>query len=318
MSSCMIINSKHENNVLKNKTICLDPGHGGTADTDAYRVGPSGEREEWINLRVALYLKETLEEKGAKVIMTRTEDIQVPLKERALLAVERGADAFISLHHNATADAGVNFPIVYYHGNASENKGSALLGRFVCRRLREALFSGEGDAVLCSDFTIFPGSGTSVLRNSYDIPGVIGEASFFSNPDEEKRLKNHSYNEREAQAYAMALEDFFSTPHQPIREKFSMITISPFEVFQEAERMNEIARNWRDDYQKGKEIFDRGEPDSFKKAFEFLTRSAKSFPDSPVARECHRLRALILEKWGKSKEALVERTRVNEFYIPLE
>ena len=46
------------------KKICVDPGHGGTAATDSYRVGVAGEREEWINLRVALALKKMLGGEG--------------------------------------------------------------------------------------------------------------------------------------------------------------------------------------------------------------------------------------------------------------
>ena len=64
---------------LQGKVICLDPGHGGTAATDSYRVGLGGGREEWINLRVALELKKLLEAKGARVILTRTEYVDVPL-----------------------------------------------------------------------------------------------------------------------------------------------------------------------------------------------------------------------------------------------
>ena len=43
-----------KNDPLAGRVICIDPGHGGTAESDAYRVGPAGEREEWINLRVAV------------------------------------------------------------------------------------------------------------------------------------------------------------------------------------------------------------------------------------------------------------------------
>src|SRR5690554_6243047 len=107
---------------IKDKIICIDPGHGGTAETDSYRVGPTGEREEWVNLRVGLILKELLEDRGAKVIMTRSEDVQVTLAERAALAKEGNADLFISIHHNATADDQVNFPIIYFHGSANENR----------------------------------------------------------------------------------------------------------------------------------------------------------------------------------------------------
>jgi hypothetical protein len=49
--------------ILKGKIISIDPGHGGSAATDSYRQGPTGEREEWIDLRVGLLLKEILEQK---------------------------------------------------------------------------------------------------------------------------------------------------------------------------------------------------------------------------------------------------------------
>jgi N-acetylmuramoyl-L-alanine amidase len=77
-------------NVLEGKVIFLDPGHGGTAETDDFRVGPTGEREEWVNLRVALTLREMLEARGARVLMSRTEDVAVPLQERADSAVSTG------------------------------------------------------------------------------------------------------------------------------------------------------------------------------------------------------------------------------------
>ena len=109
---------------LEGKVICIDPGHGGTAATDSYRVGPTGEREEWINLRVGTLLGEMLEQSGAKVIYTRTTDTFIPLAERSKIAVENKVDLFISIHHNATADPKVNFPIIYFHGSAEENKAS--------------------------------------------------------------------------------------------------------------------------------------------------------------------------------------------------
>lgn len=78
--------SQNQASLLAGKIICLDAGHGGTAQPDSYRVGPSGEREEWVNLRVALLLQKMLEEKGAKVVMTRTGDDDVPLSQRAKIA----------------------------------------------------------------------------------------------------------------------------------------------------------------------------------------------------------------------------------------
>ncbi|MCG6947753.1 MAG: hypothetical protein LJE93_02405, partial [Acidobacteria bacterium] len=50
---CVVASPRRNDDPLAGRTICVDPGHGGTAEIDSYRVGPTGEREEWINLRVA-------------------------------------------------------------------------------------------------------------------------------------------------------------------------------------------------------------------------------------------------------------------------
>ena len=317
--SCALFHPAAEKDPLRGKTVCLDPGHGGTAQVDTYRVGPTGEREEWINLRVALFLRDLLREHGAKVVMTREADVPVPLKERALLALKSKADVFLSIHHNATADTSVNFPIVYFHGNASENKASVLLGRFVAQYLRDYLFSGKGPVSLVSDHTIFPNSGTAVLRHSYGIPGVIGEATFFTNPAEEARLKNPAYNRREAEAYLHALEAYFSRKSQPILPKYSHGKLPPFEVLQEAERMSPVARRWLEDFKEGKRLLFAApdDPDSLRKALALLTRSARSFPDSYVARDCHLLRAEIFEKLGEKEKAAIARRRAEEYYVPV-
>lgn len=299
------------------KVICIDPGHGGTAETDSYRVGPTGEREEWINLRVALYLRDLLLARGAKVIMTRVADVPVPLEARARMAVENKADVFISIHHNATADRSVNFPIIYYHGNASENKASVQLGKCLARHLSLALFNGDTPVSLVSDHTIFPNAGTAVLRHSYRIPGVIGEASFFSNPAEEQRLKDENYNQKEAYAYLTALEEFFSEPILPVLERYSTGKIPPFPTLQEAERMQEIAKRWYEDFIEAKQLLERGDAESLQKAYDLFTRSSRSFPDSYIARGCHAYRAFILEQQGRYEDATIERRRVAEYYVPL-
>jgi N-acetylmuramoyl-L-alanine amidase len=298
---------------LEGRVIVVDPGHGGTAGVDDYRVGPDGEREEWINLRVALLLQEMLEERGAKVIMTRTEDVAVELAERARLVVENEADAFVSVHHNATADPGVNFPIVYFHGNASENRASVLLARAMADRMNQYLFDGKAPVSVVSDHAIFPTAGTSVLRHSYGIPGVIVEASFFTNPEEEQRLRDPEYNRLEAEAHVMALEDFFYQRRPEILEKYSTVQLPPFEVLQEAGRMAEEARLWKQDYLEGKRLMESDA--DLERALELLTRSVRSFPDSWVAGKAHAARAEIMQRLGKKEDAETIRRRVTEFYV---
>lgn len=304
-------------NTLRGKIICIDAGHGGTAATDSYRKGPTGEREEWINLRVALQLKKMLEDKGAKVLMTRVDDSNVAFDDRINLALTNKADVFLSIHHNATADSSVNFPIIYYHGNASENKASVALGKSVAKQLQLALYQKNSPASLVSDHTIFPTAGTKVLRGTYGIPGVIAEASFFTHPPEEERLKNEVYNQKEAKAFVKALENYFNITPASVVDKYSMGMIPPFQAFQEAGRMSEIAKKWYQDYEEGKNLMKNTSPESLQRAYDLFTRSARSFPDSFVAGQCHQYRAEILDKLGKKEEAANEARRVKEFYVPI-
>ncbi|MCC5938556.1 MAG: N-acetylmuramoyl-L-alanine amidase [Lunatimonas sp.] len=301
--------------VLEGKVICLDPGHGGTAATDQYRVGPTGEREEWINLRVARMLQRMLKKSGAKVLMTRTEDVSISLADRAALAVANQADMFISIHHNATADRSVNFPIIYFHGSSEENRAGVVLGKLIGESFRRTLFSDEGPLSVVSDFAIFPNSGAGVLRGTYGIPAVIAEASFFSHAPEEARLKRNVYNRKEAKAYMKAISEYFSIEEaMPIEEKVQPMQLAPFQVFQEAERMSPEAMNWMGNFTEGKRIVDEGLEDDFERALTQLTVSVRSFPDSPVAGEAHQYRAMILEAMGKPTEAEEERLRRKYFY----
>jgi len=303
---------------LTGKVICLDAGHGGTQQTDSYRVGPTGEREEWVNLRVALLLQKLLESRGAQVIMTRTDDSFIPLTQRSEVALANKADIFVSIHHNATADTSVNFPIIYFHGNSSENISSVALGKQVGMALREALFTAETPVSLVSDHTVFAGVGASVLRNTYGIPAVLVEASFFTNPTEEQRLKSVAYNKREAEAYLTGIERFFTTKHKAISPKNSMVPIiTPFKVFQESERMRPEARLWREYFEKGEELLKYENTDSLSLAYDLFTQSARYFPDSFVAGLCHKKRAELLKKSGRLSEATEENLRHSQYYIDM-
>jgi len=310
----MLAGPEPQSSPLENRTVVIDPGHGGTAETDHYRIGAAGEREEWINLRVSLMLKELLEKEGATVLMTRTEDVEIGLEDRALLAIENNADLFISVHHNAIADTSVNFPVVYFHGNASENRASVQLGEILGNKINEALFGGEKPVLVASDHTIFTGSGTAVLRHSYGIPGVITEASFFTNPAEEQRLKDESHNRKEAEALLDGIREFFSAEHEPIAEKHSKVELPPFPVLQAEGRMSPEVKGWRGAFEEAAVLIESDDPDDIEKALERATESARLFPDSPAAMEAHKIRTRAFEKLGKDNEAELTRKRVQEFY----
>lgn len=303
--------------MLKQKIICVDPGHGGTAATDHYRQGLNGEREEWVNLRVALLLKKKLEAQGAKVILTRDTDVFVKLEDRAALAISQKADLLISIHHNATADTAVNFPIIYFHGASSENLAGVALGKSLAMAFEKYFYRRPIPKSLVSDYVIFPSKGSSVLRNSYGIPGVLAEASFFTNPSEEQRLKQPAYNEAEAQTYLLGIQSYFMQKTNEIKPEKISLRIPPFPVLEEAQRTNSIARNWLNDYKEGRKICLKNDTASWKAAFELFKRSATSFPDSYVSAQCHQHMAVLLRKMKQDDEAKTEELRTREFFYDL-
>lgn len=81
--------------------VVLDPGHGGPVDTGA--VGPNGLVERDLNLTLSLATQRELESRGVTVAITRTRDYATLLATRAAFADAVGADALVSVHHNAPA-----------------------------------------------------------------------------------------------------------------------------------------------------------------------------------------------------------------------
>ena len=82
----MSLGAGAERSPLKGLKICLDPGHGNTAQADSFRVGPSGEREEWVNLRVGMLLRDMLRDAGAVVVQLSQAMIDVDNAGEAVFA----------------------------------------------------------------------------------------------------------------------------------------------------------------------------------------------------------------------------------------
>ena len=191
--------------------ITIDPGHGDTQAYDDFRVGPTGEREEWINLRVAKELAKKLSWAGANVLMTRSKDKDVSLGGRATLAKKHQSHLLVSIHHNgSTNDPEMDLPIVYFFGSASQNPASVDFANILLAGMRDKLNFEQAEAgAVYSDHLIYD-SGTSILRNTIvQLPGVIGEAGFFTQSAGEGRLKSKSYNKLEAEVYYQAILSYF-------------------------------------------------------------------------------------------------------------
>ncbi|OFW59691.1 MAG: hypothetical protein A2W01_00055 [Candidatus Solincola sediminis] len=167
---------------------CVDAGHDGYNDTGA--KGPTGLKEEDINLQVALKLKAMLEAEGAQVLMTRTDNGPLTIAQRYTMANDWGADRFISIHHNAMS------------GQPSVNGTETLIATNASQEAKELANSVQ--AALVGELGlpnrgIVPRSDVSVLTKT-NMPAILTEASFLSNPQEEQRLRDDGYLCREASA----------------------------------------------------------------------------------------------------------------------
>jgi N-acetylmuramoyl-L-alanine amidase len=194
---------------LKGRKVLVDPGHGGKGDGDRFRKGPNGITEEEVNLRVGRMLADMLGKAGAEVKLTRGRDADVSLEDRAAMAAEFVPDLLVSVHHNGSIRRmdGVNYPCVLIWGSREVSRASCdfadlLLGEF------QRIMDAKGSVL--SDFSVFPETGTRILRETrYLCPGAIGEAGFFSDETHARHLADMQYNQNEAEAWFAAIAEYF-------------------------------------------------------------------------------------------------------------
>lgn len=197
---------------LKDWIIVLDPGHGGEDGGDpdsraSYKRGPTGVREAHMNWRVAVLLKRLLDDAGAKVILTRNGDETVSLARRAQIANEAKADLFISLHHNAVSNSKTNYPSVWYHGEVDWSEPDLDIARYIALGLGKAMRTEVAKTSPIFSDQLMYRTGFGVLR-ACDVPAVLLESSFYTNPDEEQRLRDAGYNLREAYGVYVGLCEY--------------------------------------------------------------------------------------------------------------
>jgi len=207
---------------LKIGKIVVDAGHGGH---DTGTIGPNGLEEKDLVLDVALKLGKLLEDKlGAEVVYTRDDDTFIPLETRTAIANKEQADLFISIHANSSDDPTARGVETYYlnftsradalevaaRENAVSEKSIHELQDLVKKiALKEKI--GESRE-FASDVQRSLYAGLSAkspsLRNrgvkkapfvvliGANMPSILAEISFVSNPDDAKKLKTNDYRQR--------------------------------------------------------------------------------------------------------------------------
>ena len=214
---------------LKIRTVVIDPGHGGH---DPGAIGPKGVKEKDINLKIAKELKKIIDKNGKSVgiqnvYLTRSSDRFIPLEERTAIAKKLNADLFISIHCNASKNrkaTGSESYILSFTNNQRSLEVAARENATTTKRvsdlddiLKKYLLSSKIDesekfatyvqnsiySNVAPKYSSFKNKGVKkapfIVLIGADIPSILVETSFISNPTEEKRLNNSKYRARIAQ-----------------------------------------------------------------------------------------------------------------------
>jgi N-acetylmuramoyl-L-alanine amidase len=217
------------------KVVVIDAGHGGR---DVGAQGAKGHEKD-INLAAALDLAERLNRGGRyKVVLTRKTDVYIPLEDRVRIAQRAGADLFISLHSDSGPEPDLKGASVY----TLSDKASQRAAKFVSRDdwfMKASLTGDQGVRDILFDLTqratrnrsaIFAQTLVAsiegkapMLRRSHrdagfmvllapDVPAVLLEMGFVSNPDDEARLRDPAQRRQLMAAVAKAIDEHFGAP----------------------------------------------------------------------------------------------------------
>ncbi|SFM39703.1 N-acetylmuramoyl-L-alanine amidase [Marinobacter zhejiangensis] len=228
--------------------VVVDAGHGGE---DPGATGPAGTREKDVVLRLARTLAEVIESQpGYTARLTRDGDYYIDLRSRTLLARRHNADLFVSVHADAFNTAQPRGASVFA---LSQRGATSETARWLARsENRSDLIGGSGgvsldgkddtlagvllDLSMTASINASIGVGDYVLRNleqvtrlhksgveqasfvvlkSPDIPSILVEAGFISNPQEERNLGSANYRQQLARAVFKGIEDYFHQTPPP-------------------------------------------------------------------------------------------------------
>jgi N-acetylmuramoyl-L-alanine amidase len=221
--------------------VALDPGHGGE---DPGAVGPAGTREKDVVLQIALQLRDQLNAlPNVRVMMTRDADFFVPLHERVRKARRVQADLFVSIHADAFMRPEARGASVFA---LSQSGASSAAARWMAQRENAADLVGGINVTAVRDKQVMQAMldmstaaqikdslklGTEVLAplgrvgrlhkrqveqagfavlKAPDIPSILVETAFISNPEEERRLRDPEYQAALVEALTIGIRRYFA------------------------------------------------------------------------------------------------------------
>lgn len=232
-------------NTRRDIVVAIDPGHGGK---DPGARGPSGLREKDVVLKIAQRLAQIVDsEPGMRAYLTRNNDNFVRLRDRMEGARAARADLFISIHVDSFRDRRVHGATVYVLSpkGASDEANRRLAERENAADLIGGVSLGDKDTMLAEvllDLSQNASLSTSIdvgdeiireigriakvrrgkvqqapflVLKSPDVPSVLIETAFISNPRDEKNLGSRRYRGRLAQAIFDGIKDYFESSPPP-------------------------------------------------------------------------------------------------------
>jgi len=221
---------------LKIGKIVIDPGHGGH---DTGTIGPNGLEEKDLVLDVGRRLGRLLQGRlGADVVYTRKDDTFIPLETRTSIANQEQADLFVSIHANSSRDSGARGVETYYlnftssaealdvaaRENAASDKSIHELQDLVKKiALKEKIdesreFASNVQRALHSGLAAKnPGirdrgvkKAPFIVLIGANMPSILAEVSFVSNPGDERRLRTPEYRQRIAESLYRGISKYVS------------------------------------------------------------------------------------------------------------
>ena len=227
------------NKLNRQPVIMIDPGHGGE---DPGAIGPSGLREKDVVLAIGREVKKILDSYGYKTYMTRNEDIFIPLGVRVAKARKLRADVFVSIHADAFTNPSAKGTGVY----ALNPKGATSAAAKYLAQTQNAADSIGGVNYSTDknvNNTLFDLTQTATINDSLklgkdvlnqlakinnlhkgsvdqanfavlkapDIPSILVETAFISNPTEERLLSGSDFRKKVANSIANGIKIYLST-----------------------------------------------------------------------------------------------------------
>lgn len=180
--------------------IIIDPGHGGEDQGTLSLLKPRYQ-EKSLTLATSRILKNYLEQFGYRVLMTRSADVFIPLKDRALIANVAQPALFVSVHYNSAPSKEANGIEVFYYLEDNERaKASKQLATLVLNQLI-AQTKAKSRGVKTANF--------AVIRET-NMPAILVEAGFLTNEDELNKIKDPEYLKQVAFGIAKGINQYLN------------------------------------------------------------------------------------------------------------